>query len=103
MGNNLPVHLLDTALHAHVACNIGLLSCMENLGEHGHAGPGSGEFADVRQFACEPLGSACNRVPNSQIVAINRTQTKREENPLMLSRTTHLAPLRRVGSNSVAP
>jgi hypothetical protein len=31
------------------------------------------------------LPSACNRVPKSQIVVINTTQTKREENSLMVS------------------
>jgi hypothetical protein len=34
------------------------------------------------------LPSACNRVPKSQIVVINTTQTKQEENSLMASRQT---------------
>jgi hypothetical protein len=45
-ASNLPGHLLDRDVHGHVACNIGLSSCMESLGAHGHAGSGSGEFAD---------------------------------------------------------
>jgi hypothetical protein len=47
---HLPGHLLDRDVHGHVAFNMGLSSCMEDLGPHGHAGPGSGEFADVHPF-----------------------------------------------------
>jgi hypothetical protein len=52
-AGHLPGHLLDRDVHDHVACNIGLSSCMESLGVHGHKSPGSGEFADAGQVEGE--------------------------------------------------
>jgi hypothetical protein len=43
---DLPCQARAMRLHAHVARNIGPASCMGDLGEHGHVGSGSGEFAD---------------------------------------------------------
>jgi hypothetical protein len=48
---DLPGQARAMRLHAHVACNIGPASCMGGLGEHGHAGSGSGEFADADEGA----------------------------------------------------
>jgi hypothetical protein len=44
---NLPGQARAMHLHVHVARYIGPASCMGDLGEHGHAGSGSGEFADA--------------------------------------------------------
>jgi hypothetical protein len=44
---DLPGQVRAMQQHAHVTRNLGPTSCMGDLGMHGHAGSGSGEFADV--------------------------------------------------------